>query len=227
MTIATTNVVYKCASAAYLNSYLKSTQTISDITNPTQVSSPSVNMNCVGSCGEDLCVDLNTADSVTTPVNVPDCASQNPTTPVTVGTTTCQNAVIDVSYTVRWQGNQIATLDAVVILADIPIERVLSQKYKVEYLHNVTVTSSDVSDNFYNITDEVYVRSGKVGYDKGSDMFSGSVVLNTTVSPEELIFVNTNMSRQMAVFNPGMHNLRYLFVPFCLYVKNTLMGRMV
>lgn len=202
ITVAETNVVYKCADAAYLASYLKSSQTLSDVTDPTQISSPLVDENCVGGCGEDLCVDLYTPDTSTPAAVAPDCSSQNPSVPV-LNSTTCSNSVIDVSYTIIWQGSKIERLDAVIVLADIPLDSILSQKYKVEYVHNVTSASDSATDNFYNITDAPYERSGKLGYDKGKEMFSGSIVRNMSVSPPQFQFVSMNATRQMAVFEPG------------------------
>ncbi|WAR03425.1 TECT2-like protein [Mya arenaria] len=69
------------------------------------------------------------------------------------------------------------------------------------------VLSDAATDNFNNITGEPYTRSGKVGYDKGSEFFSGSIVYNTTTDPRQFLFVNSNASRQMAVFSPGPDGL--------------------
>ncbi|XP_045171552.1 tectonic-2-like isoform X2 [Mercenaria mercenaria] len=211
--IASTNVVYKCATN--LQSYLKSTQTISDIIDNTQVYKFNYNLptdpNCVDECGSlnDKCIDLNNLtnpDPITPPTTLTDCPSQTPAAP-TLANGICSDAVIDVEYTIKWTGNKVARLDAVVILADFPIQNaagtnnVLSQKYKTTFVHNVTSVGNGSTDNFNNITDSPYERSGRVGYDAGNPIFTGSEVKNTTLSPPEFMYVNTNTTRQMAVFD--------------------------
>lgn len=220
LAIAETNVVYKCATVAYLQNYLRSTQTYSNLVNRTQVYKFNYNLptnpNCVDSCGNDICIDLNNLtnpDSATPVVNIPDCVPQLPSQPTLTGQT-CTNAVIDVSYTIRWNASKIARLDAVIVLADIPIQNslgtgvnVLSQKYRVTFRHIVNEVGTGSSDNFYNITTTAYSRSGRVGYDTGKPIFTGSEVNNMTVSPPTFMYVNTNSTRQMAVFNTGADGL--------------------
>lgn len=207
--IASTNVVYKCADQLYLNSYLKSRQVLSDIVDNTQVYKFDYNLptnaDCIDVCGIDTCVDLNNLtnpDPVAPATGPNDCPDQSTPTPsYNNNNGICSNAVIDVNYNIRWIGNKIARLDAVVVLANIHVQNVLSQKYKTTFVHNVTTVGSGSTDNFNNITDAPYDRSGRVGYNIGKPIFTGSEVLNMTLSPAEFMYVNTNSTRQMAVFD--------------------------
>ena len=226
--IATTNVVYKCADAAFLSSYLRSTQSTPDI-DDTQVylfnySLPS-DPACQDTCGNDICIDLNNLtnpDPVSTTTQLPDCLVQTPTAPSISGTNNeiCSDVVIDVEYQISWNASEIAQLDATIIVANISflnslgISNTLTQKYRVSYVHIDTSVREGNTDNFNNITDTPYERSGRVGYDKGRKLFSGSVVNNETTTPAEFIYVNTNSTRQMAVF--GTSGL------ICLIVLQTI-----
>lgn len=49
--------------------------------------------------------------------------------------------------------------------------------------------------------------SGKVGYETGQKMASGSVVWNTTVSPPLFMYVNVNSTRQMSIWETGADGL--------------------
>ncbi|XP_052798385.1 tectonic-2-like [Mya arenaria] len=210
--VAITNVIYKCASSAQASTYLRSTTPITVDSSAT--SDLRLDENCVGTCGTDLCVDLNTPDSTTPSTTVDDCTSQNVLVNFTPSYNSvseiCSNAVIDVEYTAQWAGSTIVRVDAVIIVGDIPVRsnnvpNVLSQRFKMTFLNN-NITDA-ATDNFNNITGEPYTRSGKVGYDKGSEFFSGSMVYNTTTDPQQFLFVNSNASRQMAVFSPGPDGL--------------------
>lgn len=206
---ASTSVIYKCPTN--FDSYIKSTQTISDIVDNTQVYKFNYNLptgqQCVDDCA--VCDDFNDVPSTDTPS--PDCGSQSPSTSLDVNGV-CRNAVIDVDYTITWVGDTIEKLDAVITLADIPIQNaagrnnILSQRYKTTYIHNVTMPGDGATDNFNNITDAPYQRSGKVGYDVGNMIWTGYEILNTTLSPPMFMYVNTNSSRQMAVFDTSKCN---------------------
>lgn len=210
--VAPTNFVYRCATQPYLQSYLKSTQVLSEIVNKTQVYkfdySLPADPNCVDVCGNDKCIDLNNlTDADVDPGMPPECIFSSPPTPV-VSSGSCINSVIDVDYTIKWSGNKIARLDAVIIIANISLQNsagtgynVLTQKYKTTFEHNVTTVGNGSTDNFNNITNEPYERSGRVGYNIGKAVFTGSEVINTSVTPAEFMYVNTNFSRQMAVFD--------------------------
>lgn len=210
--VVPTNVVYRCATPQYLQSYLKSTQVLSDIVDKTQVYKFDYNLpadpNCVDVCGNDKCIDLNNlTDPDVDPGMPPECIFSSTPTPV-VSSGSCLNSVIDVDYTIKWAGNKTARLDVVVILANISLQNsagsgsnVLTQKYKTTFEHNVTTVGNGSTDNFNNITNEPYERSGRVGYNIGKAVFTGSEVINTSVTPDEFMYVNTNFSRQMAVFD--------------------------
>ena len=208
LALAETNVVYYCASDT--SAYLKSTgatnvagSVLFDYNFPT-------NPNCTDTCGNDICIDLNNLvdpDPPATSTLPPLCASQDPTTPSNVGGV-CRDSVVEVQYTVTWEGKKIIRVDANIILADIPltvgvVPNELTQKYSVNFVHNFTGVSAGATDNFNNITDTSYERSGRVGYEFGKPIFSGSVVNNESLTPAEFMYVNTNTTRQMAVFNPG------------------------
>ncbi|XP_060602357.1 tectonic-2-like [Ruditapes philippinarum] len=207
---ATTTVVYKCATD--VSSYLKSTQTINDLVDNTQVYKFNYNLptgeQCVDDCA--VCDNFNDSPNTDTPIN--DCPSQTPTTSLDANGV-CLNAVIDVDYTIKWTGNTTEQLDAVITLGNIPIQNaaginnVLTQKYKTTFIHNVTAPGDGATDNFNNITDASYERSGRVGYDIGRTIFTGYEILNTTLTPPQFMYVNTNSSRQMAVFDTSADGL--------------------
>ncbi|KAH3884678.1 hypothetical protein DPMN_008664 [Dreissena polymorpha] len=211
ITVAQTNVVYKCVTNENdLNRYLMSMTPLT--VDSSQPSNLQIDPACVGDCGEDLCVNLTRSDPVVPQTVIGNCASQSPQAP-TVNAGVCANAVIDVQYNAYWIGNKIAKFDAVIIVANISINNilgspnVLTQNFKVDFIHNSTNATGEVSDNFYNITDASYTRSGKVGYEKGRGLYSGSAVYNTSTSPRQFLFVNSNGSRQMAVYGPGPDGL--------------------
>ena len=208
LALAETNVVYYCATDA--SAYLRS----SSITNVAgsvlfDYSFPT-NPNCTDTCGNDICIDLNNLPDPDPPATsgLPlQCGTQEPTIPSNVGGI-CRDSVVEVQYTVTWEGKKIIRLDANIILANVPllnglIPNELTQKYSVNFVHNFTGVSAGATDNFDNITDTSYERSGRVGYEIGKPIFSGSVVNNDSVTPAEFMYVNTNSSRQIAVFNPG------------------------
>ncbi|KAL4223631.1 Tectonic-2 [Mactra antiquata] len=209
--IAPTNVVYKCADQTYLQSYLKSTNVYSDIVSDNVVYKFNYQLptnTCMDACGNDLCIDLNNLTDADVPATntLPNCASQSPSQP-TAAADVCSNAVIDVDYTITWNGSKIAQLDAVIVLADISLlnaagsPNILTQRYKTTFTHINTEVGEGSTDNFLNITDTFYERSGRVGYNIGKPIFTGSEVLNSSVSPPEFMYVNTNTTRQMAVFD--------------------------
>ena len=210
--ITETNVIYYCAPNA--DAYLKSSADLSSSVTPGtsylfDYTLPS-NPNCTDTCGNDICIDLNNLPDPDPPAssNLPTgSCSQIPTTPLN-NNGICENSVIDVQYTFTWDGKKIVKLDANIILADIPlvnggIQNVLTQKYTAKFVHSFTGVGAGATDNFNNITDASYERSGRVGYEIGKPIFSGSVVNNDSVTPPEFMYVNTNSTRQMAVFSTG------------------------
>ncbi|XP_060569860.1 tectonic-2-like [Ruditapes philippinarum] len=207
---ATTTVVYKCATD--VSSYIKSSQTINDLVDNTQVYKFNYNLptgeQCVDDCA--VCDNFNDSPNTDTPIN--NCPSQTPTTSLDANGV-CLNAVIDVDYTIKWTGNTTEQLDAVITLGNIEIQNaaginnVLTQKYKTTFIHNVTAPGDGAIDNFNNITDASYERSGRVGYDIGRTIFTGYEILNTTLTPPQFMYVNTNTSRQMAVFDTSADGL--------------------
>lgn len=211
--IAETNVVYKCADETFLQSYLKSTQSLSDLVSDNEVYKFNYNLpansSCLDDCGIDICIDLDNLPNPDVPTSstLSDCTSQNPSEPTLAGGI-CSNAVIDVDYTIKWTGNKIAQLDAVIVLADINLQNaagsgpnVLTQRYRTTFTHNVTQVGSASTDNFYNITDTFYERSGRVGYSISKPIFTGSEVFNQSFTPPQFKYVNTNTTRQMALFD--------------------------
>ena len=223
--VTVSSVVYKCADAATAQGYLRSTTPVT--VDRTRTSNLGLNPACVGVCGADLCEDLTTVDPtpITTPIN--NCPNQTPSPPTYIGQT-CNNAVLDVEYIARWEGSRIVNVEAVIIVGNIPVQsnnvpNVLSQKFKVSFLNNVI--KDNATDNFNNVT-EPFTRSGRVGYDKGRELFSGSAVYNSSLRPPEFLYTNSNASRQMAVFDTGkilqkLHPVLlicFLFIPInCLY----------
>ena len=209
LSLAETNVVYYCTSDA--SAYLKSSGVTNVVGSVLFDYSFPTNPNCTDTCGNDICIDLNNLpdpDPPATSTLPPLCPSQNPSTPSNVGGV-CQNSVVEVQYTITWEGKKIIRVDANIILANIPltagaVPNELTQKYSVNFVHNFTGVSAGATDNFNNISATSYERSGRVGYEFGKPIFSGSVVYNESVAPAEFMYVNTNTTRQMAVFNPGM-----------------------
>lgn len=204
LVIAETNVNYYCAPNA--NAYINSSAGITNVVGRVLFDyNLPANPNCTDICGNDLCVDLNNLDDPDLPASSslpPLCSNQQPSHP-TIAVDECNNSVVEVQYTFTWEGKKIIKLDANIILANVPLSRELTQKHSVTYVHNFTGVSSDATDNFNNITDTSYARSGKVGYEIGKPIFSGSKVNNESVSPPEFMYINTNRTRQMAIFSPG------------------------
>ena len=212
LAIAETNVNYYCAPNA--DAYLKSSTTLSSIVTPGtsylfDYTYPT-NPNCTDTCGNDICIDLNNLANPDPPASSnlpPPCVSNIPVTPVN-NNGICENSVVEVQYTLTWEGKKIVKVDANIILADVPlvnggVSNVLTPKYTANFVHNFTGVGAGATDNFNNITDSSYERSGRVGYEIGKAMFSGSMVYNDSVTPAEFMYVNTNSSRQMAVFGTG------------------------
>lgn len=212
LVIAETNVAYLCASDA--SAYLRSDTVPNEVTRALFDYTLPTDPNCTDSCGNDICIDVNNLVDPDPPVtnNLPGpCNSQNPEVPNN-NNGICENAVVEVQYTITWERKKLVKLDANIILANIALtsgltQNVLTQKYVTKFVHNFTGVGAGATDNFENITDRSYARSGRVGYDIGKPVFSGSVVSNDGVTPPEFLYVNTNSTRQMAVFNPGADGL--------------------
>lgn len=122
---------------------------------------------------------------------------------------TCENVVVDVRYNFYWSGPNIMKLNATIFLANIPISTaanpvVITQKYKASFIHSFTGLSNNTQDNYYNV-ETPFSRSGKPGYDVGKPMISGMVTRND--SNNVFLYINSNSSRQMALWDTGFNGL--------------------
>ncbi|CAC5366675.1 TCTN2 [Mytilus coruscus] len=120
---------------------------------------------------------------------------------------TCENAVVDVRYNFYWSGPNILKLNATVFLANILLSSpanpvVVTQKYKASFVNSFA--GSPAEDNFYNVSTP-FSRSGKPGYDIDKPMISGMVIRNETNNA--FLYMNSNTSRQMALWNTGFDGL--------------------
>ncbi|VDI62598.1 tectonic-2 [Mytilus galloprovincialis] len=120
---------------------------------------------------------------------------------------TCENAVVDVRYNFYWSGPNILKLNATVFLANIVLSTptnsvVVTQKYKASFVNSFA--GSPAEDNFYNVTTP-FSRSGKPGYDIDKPMISAMVIRNET--DNAFLYMNSNASRQMALWNTGFDGL--------------------
>ncbi|KAL3856811.1 hypothetical protein ACJMK2_011528 [Sinanodonta woodiana] len=204
-TAAETSVsYYKLVNSA---SYIKSQQSFNQVVVPGQeyrfASETLPNSTCMDYCGNDKCIDYN---AIPDPDIIPPTHNSSTLMPPTLDSGRCLNAVIDVNYTITWQGRTIQRLDAVVIYGDININDTVTNRYQVQYVHNYTGATNGTADNFYNVS-ESYKRSGRTGYQFGEPVFSGSPVYNNSAVPSYFMYVNTNLSRQMTVFTTGADGL--------------------
>ncbi|CAC5361804.1 TCTN2 [Mytilus coruscus] len=69
---------------------------------------------------------------------------------------------------------------------------------------DVSFAGSPAEDNFYNVSTP-FSRSGKPGYDIDKPMISGMVIRNETNNA--FLYMNSNSSRQMALWNTGFDGL--------------------
>ncbi|CAG2252080.1 TCTN2 [Mytilus edulis] len=114
---------------------------------------------------------------------------------------------VDVRYNFYWSGPNILKLNATVFLANIVLSTptnpvVVTQKYKASFVNSFAGTPAE--DNFYNVTTP-FSRSGKPGYDIDKPMISGMVIRNET--DNAFLYMNSNASRQMALWNTGFDGL--------------------
>ncbi|KAK3606484.1 hypothetical protein CHS0354_041435 [Potamilus streckersoni] len=188
-------------------SYVKSQQSFNQVVVPGQeyrfANETLPNSSCIDYCGNDKCTDYN---AIPDPILIPPQPPSRSFVTPTLFSGTCSNAVVDVKYTITWQGRTIQRLEAVIFYGDISISDTVTTRYQVQYVYNYTGETNGTTDNFYN-TSGSYERSGRTGYQFGEPVFSGSPVYNNSAVPPYFMYVNTNLSRQMTVFNTGADGL--------------------
>ncbi|KAK3083920.1 hypothetical protein FSP39_005349 [Pinctada imbricata] len=206
--VAETTVNYHCATTTDLPNYVKSTTSVSPVTTPSLFDYTLPNETCSDTCGNDICTDFNSIPDAVTGSGLPTrCTFDNGFTRAptpSISGSTCQNVVLDVRYNFYWSGSDILKLNATVILGDVPLNSDVTQKYSADFNHNFGGDPLQTSDNYRNVQ-MAFDRSGKPGYAFGKPVLSGSLVLNSTNN--EFWYINTNNSRQLAVWNTGIDGL--------------------
>lgn len=202
-TAAETNVNYFCTSD--FSGYVKNTSaTIPNVTTSTffNFALPS-DTACLDVCGNYVCDEAVITDT-TEPTRGTRCPFDDGSTlpPVpNINGNTCENAVLDVKYEFQWKGSRIVKVDATVLLGNVPLSAEVTQKYEAKFNHQY-VNGTVASDNYRNVT-TTYDRS--TGYDFGKPLQSGVEFTNQTDS--SFLYVNTNSSQQMAVWDTGADGL--------------------
>lgn len=203
-TAAETNVNYYCTSD--FSGYVKNTSaTIPNVTTSTffNFALPS-DTTCLDVCGNYICEEGVITDT-TEPTRGTRCPFDNGSTlpPVpNINGNTCENAVLDVKYEFQWKGTRIVKVDATVILGNVPLSSEVTQRYEAKFNHQYVANGTVASDNYRNVT-TTYDRS--TGYDFGKPLQSGMEIINQT--DNTFMYVNTNRSQQMAVWDTGADGL--------------------
>lgn len=182
-TITVTSVNYHCTSD--FTGYIKDT-TITRPVRPTASTTFNYTMPPLAdqdSCGNDIVTDFNaiatsTSDDAPLP---PRCAFDDgytgPSTPAfDTNTKICSNAVLEVRYKIYWSASQIVSLNATVIIGNIPIDTVVTQKYSSEFVHSF---SGNISQDDYQRLGTSFDRSGRPGTYSPSNCVS--ITLNITL----------------------------------------------
>ncbi|XP_060064682.1 serine-rich adhesin for platelets-like [Ylistrum balloti] len=208
-TIAVTSVNYHCTTD--FTGYIKD-NTVTSPTRPTNTTTFNYTMPSLADqdeCGNDITTDFNTiatstSDETTLP---PRCSFDNgyqrpPVPSFDNANSLCSNTVLEVRYKFLWSGSQILQLNATVIMGNVPVGSVITQKFSTEFIHSF---SGNISQDDYLGLGTSFERSGWPGYDKGKPLFTGSAMtLN-----DGAFYVNQNTSRQHALWSTDVNGLCY------------------
>ncbi|XP_048768983.2 tectonic-2-like isoform X2 [Ostrea edulis] len=208
-TATETDVKYFCTSdfSGYvkdINSNIPdvTTSTLFNFTLPTDES-------CLDVCGNYICEENVIVDTAETTRGTR-CAFDDGTTcpPVpTINGATCENVVLDVKYEFEWKGSRIVRLNATVLLGNVPLSTgaapvEITQKYQANFNHQYDANGTVASDNYREVT-TAFDRS--TGYDFGKLLQSGVEITNLT--DNSFLYINTNTSQQIAVWDTGVNGL--------------------
>ncbi|XP_033748286.1 cell wall protein DAN4-like isoform X2 [Pecten maximus] len=206
-TIAVTSLNYYCTTD--LTGYIKDNSTMLP-TRPTNTTTFNYTMPALADqdeCGNDITTNFNTIATSTsneTPLP-PRCAFDDgytrPPVPSLVNSV-CNFAVLEVRYRFYWSESQILRLNATVIMGNVPVGNVVTQKYSTEFIHS---SPTNVSQDDYLGLGTSFERSGWPGYDKGRPLLTGSAM---TLSGGAF-YVNQNTSRQHALWSTDVNGLCY------------------
>ncbi|XP_062613732.1 uncharacterized protein LOC134275462 isoform X1 [Saccostrea cucullata] len=206
--VTETNVNYFCTSD--FSGYVKDTSSIGDVTTSTFFNfTLPTDQECLDVCGNYICVE-NVPVDVTEPTRGSRCSFDNgytrPPVPF-VRNNVCENVVLDVKYDFQWKGTRIVKLDATVILGNVPLSTTtapveITQKYEANFNYQYESNGTIASDNYREVN-TAYDRS--TGYNLGKTLNSGVQINNVTENT--FLYINTNQSQQIAVWDTGADSL--------------------